>query len=54
MSECLSEAQAEGLMLLAPVVVQRVMLGHVDALLAGAQRRSVLLCDSSKEGEDGG
>jgi len=26
----------------------------VEALLTGAPRRSVLLCDSSKLGEDGG
>ena len=32
----------------------KLMSGHVDALLAGAPRRSLLLCDSSKEGEDGG
>ena len=33
---------------------QKLMLGQVDALLADAPRRSVLLCDSSKTGEDGG
>ncbi|KAI3428201.1 hypothetical protein D9Q98_006581 [Chlorella vulgaris] len=32
----------------------KLVLGHVDALLAGAPRRSVLLCDSSLEGDDGG
>jgi hypothetical protein len=31
-----------------------MMLGHVDALLVDAPRRSVLLCDSSKHGDDGG
>jgi hypothetical protein len=30
------------------------MAGHIDALLPDAPRRSVLFCDSSKEGEDGG
>ena len=34
--------------------LQRTMSDHVAALLADAPRRSVLLCDSSKEGEDGG
>ncbi|KAI7845037.1 hypothetical protein COHA_001403 [Chlorella ohadii] len=32
----------------------KTALANVDALLAGAPRRSVLLCDSSKAGEDGG
>ncbi|PSC72778.1 39S ribosomal mitochondrial [Micractinium conductrix] len=40
---------------LAPVDARtRTMSDHVAALLADAPRRSVLLCDSSKEGEDGG
>lgn len=30
------------------------MAAHVDALLADAPRRSVLFCDTSKEGDDGG
>lgn len=38
-------------LLLAP---QKGMQAAVDALLGGAPRRSALLCDSSKEGEDGG
>lgn len=37
-----------------PWLPQKVMLDNVDALLADAPRRSVLLCDSSKLGEDGG
>lgn len=32
----------------------KTVAGHLDALLAGAPRRSALLIDSSKEGEDGG
>lgn len=32
----------------------KAMQAHVAALLAGAPRQSVLLCDSSKQGEDGG
>ena len=39
---------------LPPACLQKMMLGHVDALLADAPRRSVLLCDSSKQGDDGG
>lgn len=34
--------------------VQKAALAAVDTLLDGAPRRSVLLCDSSKAGEDGG
>lgn len=37
-----------------PPGLQKVMAGHLDALLPDAPRRSALLCDSSMEGEDGG
>lgn len=46
--------KAEALLPPASRALQKEMQAAVDALLAGAPRRSALLCDSSKQGEDGG
>ena len=35
-------------------LLQKAALAAIDKLLADAPRRSALLCDSSKDGEDGG